>query len=74
MIEEARQISRKVKKLLTVKAITTVESKGGDYEQEGPWRCQAWDDVTGEELDEKEVMRARRKEIGYIEEKKVWKK
>ena len=34
----------------------------------------AYDDTTGEELDPKEVMRARAKEVGYIHEKKVWAK
>ena len=33
---------------------------------------QAWDDVTGEELDRREVMKARSKEMGYIHEKGVW--
>ena len=35
---------------------------------------QAWDDITGEELDAKEVKKARLKEVGYIHEKKVWRK
>ena len=35
---------------------------------------QAWDDITGEELDAKEVKKARLKEVGYIPEKKVCRK
>ena len=35
---------------------------------------QAWDDITGEELDAKEVRKARLKEIGYIHDKRVWRK
>ena len=34
----------------------------------------AWDDITGEHLDPKEVQQARMKEIGYIREKEVWTK
>ena len=34
----------------------------------------AWDDVTGEELDPKEVIKARVKELQYARDKQVWKK
>ena len=34
----------------------------------------AWDDVTGEALDSREVRRARAKEIVYARQKMVWKK
>ena len=33
---------------------------------------EAWDDVTGKELDGRDVRRARMKEIGYVRDKKVW--
>ena len=33
----------------------------------------AWDDLTGEELPAEEVRKARLKEIGYIDNKQVWK-
>ena len=34
----------------------------------------AWEDQTGEELPVHEVRKARHKEIGYINDKKVWRK
>ena len=34
----------------------------------------AWDDVSGESLDPKQVLKARLKELEYIREKGVWKK
>ena len=34
--------------------------------------ARAWDDVTGEDLDPKQVMRARLKELEYVREKGVW--
>ena len=42
---------------------------GGKVE---PEQLVAWDDVTGEFLDPKEVLRARLKELEYIREKKVY--
>ena len=35
---------------------------------------QAWDDITGAELDRREVRKARMTEIGYPRDKKVWTK
>ena len=35
---------------------------------------EAWDDVTGERLDPREVLKARRIEMQYIRSKKVWDK
>ena len=35
---------------------------------------QAWDDVIGEKLDAGKVLEARREDVGYIEEMKVWRK
>jgi hypothetical protein len=32
----------------------------------------AWDDITGMQLDPKMVMEARKKELGYVKDKKVW--
>ena len=37
-------------------------------------QMQAWDDITGEELDPAKVLRARLKELEYIREKGVWRK
>jgi len=36
--------------------------------------AKAWDDVSGEELDPKKVMRARLKELSFVREKGVWRK
>ena len=35
-------------------------------------RMEAWGDLTGLPLDPKGVMEARRKELAYVEQKKVW--
>ena len=35
---------------------------------------EAWDDISGAELDPKEVRRARLKELGYVDAKGVWEK
>ena len=35
-------------------------------------KLEAWDDLTGLPLDPKGVMEARRKELTYVEQKKVW--
>ena len=35
---------------------------------------EAWDDLIGEGLDAREVLKASGKEIGYVEDKKVWTK
>ena len=36
--------------------------------------AQAWDDITGVELNAKEVRKARMQELEYVREKKVWMK
>ena len=49
------------------------ESKAEDHEEiEVPGY--AYDDVTGNELDPKEVLKARLKELEYIKQMKAWKK
>ena len=65
---------------MSVKAADKVEAmkpgeKGMEHEEDdqGVVR-QAWDDVSGKELDGKGVQRARMKEIGYVRDKKVWMK
>ena len=35
-------------------------------------RLEAWDDLTGLSLDPKGVLKARRQELDYIDQKKVW--
>ena len=48
------------------------KSKADEHEGED-FIGEAWDDITGEVLDGKEVRKARMKEIGYIHQKGVWK-
>ena len=66
-----------LKKLMKVTSKDKVEENRKDDHEEviapaQPFGERAWDDVTGEELDRSEVMKARTKEMGYIHEKKVW--
>ena len=66
-----------LRKLMKVTAKDKVEEGGKEDHEEMNVQAQllgggAWDDVTGEELDRSEVMKARAKEMGYIHEKKVW--
>ena len=52
-----------------------VEKSAADHHEEPDFRGeQSWDDVTGEELDTTEVLKARAKEMGYIHEKCVWRR
>ena len=64
-----------VKKLITVGRLMKVSevNKGGDHAVES-CNDSAWDDLTGEVLDPKEVRRARMKELGYIHQKRVRKR
>ena len=51
------------------------KKKRGSQHVEDDAECQmAWDDLTGEELPAHEVRKARLKEVGYIEDKKVWRR
>ena len=62
-----------LRKLMKVTAKDKVEKAGKDEHEEAEFKGeQAWEDVTGEELDRTEVMKARSKEMGYIHEKGVW--
>ena len=66
-----------LRRLMKVTSKDKVEKGGKDDHEEmiataQPFGERAWDDVTGEELDRSEVMKARAKEMGYIHEKKVW--
>ena len=64
---------KSLRKLMKVSAKDKVEDTGKGNNEEVEFKGdQAWDDVTGEELDRAEVMRARAKEMGYIYEKGVW--
>lgn len=61
---------RDVKCLMRVDAHTEKPTENEHEDQEVP--SQAWDDLTGSELDPREVRRARMKEIGYVRNKGVW--
>ena len=69
-----------IRSLMKVQHDTKVDEKeprerGVKHEEDDQeMLVQAWDDITGEELDAKEVKKARLKEVGYIHEKKVWRK
>ena len=71
-MKETRNIKMNIAKLIDVGTRTTVEGKASDYEEETEVYLQAWDDVSGEELNPTEVKKARDKEMQYIEEKGVW--
>ena len=46
-----------------IDSVMQIAEQGGDG---------AWDDVTGMPLDKKEVLRARKEEVQYVRDKKVW--
>ena len=71
LMREIKHSSKRLMKLIDVEPHTRVHGCSA-HEEEEEWR-QAWDDITGEELDSKEVTKARLKEMQYIDEKKVWK-
>ena len=62
-----------VKKLIEVGRLCKINEKAAvnDHEEEN-YGEYAVDDLTGKTLDAREVMRARMKEVGYIQDKKVW--
>ena len=74
LMAEIKRKTRNVRQLLSLKAVTTVETQDKERHDEDDETQQAWDDLTGEELDTEAVKAARKKEIGYIDDKKVWKK
>jgi len=64
-----------VKYLCSVRAGDVIDGKEkGFTEHVDDDMTQAWDDVTGEILDPKEVIKARLKEVTYIRQKDVYKK
>ncbi len=69
LTEEIRNME--ILKLVDVSVNTKVESNPGDHDEDDNSYRQAWDDVTGEELDPGEVLKARNKEMKHIEEKGV---
>ena len=64
-----------VKKLMQICGLCQVKTvnEGGDHE-EVHGRAYAYDDVTGDELDPKEVRKARDVELAYARDKRVWTK
>ena len=78
LMREISRDRRKLAKLVDVGPKTCVRDSRGGTEQaaaadeEEAWK-KAWDDITGEELDPKDVAEARAKEMKYVNEKKVWK-
>jgi hypothetical protein len=73
-MEELKRRKRNVKQILSLRAVTVIDKQEKEHEEEGVLEEQAWDDLTGEELDATAVQAARQKEIGYIGDKKVWRK
>ena len=84
LMRELSNDLQQLKCLLSVRAVDTVgEMQTGDgegrvrgvqHEEDDQPMVEAWDDVTGERLEAKEVLKARMLEIGYVRQKKVWKK
>ena len=69
--EKQRRVQQ-LRCLMTVTADTKIDPDE-DHEVE-TMAARAWDDVSGEELDAKKVMRARLKELAFVREKGVWRK
>ena len=68
------QEDKAVRKLLSVSAKDKVwnpEQRTHHPDEFHAKLIQAWDDITGAELDSKEVRKARMTEIGYAKDKKV---
>ena len=71
LIRELGYSENKLMKLVDVGPNTKVSEEHAEEDEES-WK-RAWDDVSGEELDPKEVTKARLKEMAYIQDKAVWK-
>ena len=65
LLREIAYSGAKLTKLVDIGAKTKTSEKHQD-EAEQEWR-QAWDDVTGQELDPREVSKARLKEMKYVD-------
>ena len=79
--DEATIDKQQLRQLITVGPTDKVTDYGRMGSAAGGVRCSdhtmqevAWDDVSGEFLCPKEVLRARLKELQYVREKKVWSK
>ena len=64
-MEEMRRSKDQVKRICVLKATDTVKGEGR-HEDEWSRERNAWDDVSGQALDKKEVEVARQKELGCI--------
>ena len=77
MVKEFKMKQRSVVPIMMLQANTSLSNgKLADewHEQEitAGDRLEAWGDLTGLPLDPKGVLKARRKELTYIEQEKVW--
>jgi len=75
LLKEMRNSTLKVKPLMSIRHYDNVgEDKGAVSHEEAGEGSQAWDDVTGGMLNPRKVVKARMVEMGYVEQKGVWKK
>ena len=77
LMQELRWRGHGMKFLTAVTAkdkVYTDPDKNDHEEEEEVCMATAWDDVSGAELNPKEVKKAREKEMGYVNGKKVWTK
>ena len=82
LMKESRNEKQNIKCLMKIQASDKIEEfqddglerreRGIEHEDEG--EANAWDDITGERLDPKEIYKARMKEMEYVRRKGVWKK
>ena len=73
LIRELSYSEKQLMKLVDVGPDTTLaRAHKAEKDEEQSWQ-RAWDDVTGEELDAREVSKARLKEMAYVQGKSVWK-
>ena len=68
---ENRRQAQGVKCLMTLNGSEQIDVINNEHEEPN---IQAWDDITGEHLDAKEVTKARLKEMEYANAKNVWTK
>ena len=73
LLQETHWKQAGLRKLVDVGPETHMARDHVEEEEDDTTWLQAWDDVSGQELDPKEVRRARTKEMGYVAEKEVWK-
>ena len=80
LMKQKNEGLEQIRSLMSVSHLTKIEDTDIDKietehtDETGGWKMEAWDDLIGEGLDAREVLKARGKEIGYVEDKKVWTK